>query len=163
MFKRKWPVSDEFKTKVIDIATKLKMDPDHLMAVMAFETGGKFKANTKNMAGSGATGLIQFMPATAKGLGTSVEELAKMTEIEQLDYVYKYLRPFAGKMKTLEDAYMAVLYPAACGKGPNHVLFRRGTITYKQNAGLDINKNGFITVGEAAAKVRSKLESYKEV
>lgn len=163
MFKRKWPVGDDFKAKALEIAQKLKMDPDYLMAVMAFETGGKFKANTKNMAGSGATGLIQFMPATARGLGTSVAELAAMTEIEQLDYVYKYLKPFTGKMNTLEDAYMAVLYPAACGKGPNHVLFRKGTITYSQNAGLDVNKNGFITVAEAAAKVRAKMQTYKEI
>ena len=38
------------------------------MAVMSFETGGTFDPGIRNAAGSGATGLIQFMPSTAAGL-----------------------------------------------------------------------------------------------
>ena len=34
-------------------------------------------AAVKNAAGSGATGLIQFMPRTAQGLGTTTAKLAK--------------------------------------------------------------------------------------
>lgn len=52
-------------------------------------TGERFRANTVNRA-SGATGLIQFMPSTAKQLGTTTDKLAAMTEVDQLDYVAKY-------------------------------------------------------------------------
>lgn len=150
-------VGQEFKDKVMQIADRLGTNPNYLMAVMSFETGGSFSPSRKNMAGSGATGLIQFMPSTAKALGTTVEELAAMTAEEQLDFVAKYLSPFKNRMNTVEDAYMAVLFPAAIGKGQDHVIFKKGNKAYDQNRGLDINDDGAITVGEAADKVRARL------
>lgn len=150
-------VSQEFKDKVMQIADRLGTNPNFLMAVMSFETGGSFSPSKKNMAGSGAVGLIQFMPSTAKALGTTTEALAAMTAEEQLDFVAKYLNPFKNRMKTVEDAYMAVLFPVAIGKGQDHVLFRKNTKVYNQNRGLDLNNDGVITVGEAADKVRSRL------
>ena len=149
----------EFKSKVIAIAKRLRCDPDHLMAVMAFETGQKFTPNVKNAAGSGATGLIQFMPKTATNLGTSTKKLAKMTAIEQLDFVELYFRKTVGSraMPNLSDVYMAVLWPKAVGKSENFVLFEKGTTAYKQNSGLDKNRDGFIRKAEAAAKVFDKL------
>src|SRR5437764_1478114 len=106
-------VSKEFKTKVIAISGRLSCDPSHLMAVMAFETGETFSPSKKSLAGSGATGLIQFMPATAKSLGTTTGKLAAMSAVEQLDFVEKFLKPKAGNFNSLSDLYMAVLFPAA--------------------------------------------------
>ena len=146
----------EFRAKVAEIAGRLGMDPTHLMAVMSFETGGSFSPSERNRT-SGATGLIQFMPSTARGLGTSTSELAQMSPMQQLDYVEKYLEPYAGKMNTVEDAYMAVLWPAAVGRGPSHTLFRQGTAAYRQNSGLDTNGDGRVTAQEAAAKVRARI------
>ena len=60
-----------FTSGVSELAKKYNVPEDYLYAVMSFETGGTFDPAQKNMAGSGATGLIQFMPDTAKGLGTS--------------------------------------------------------------------------------------------
>ena len=148
--------SPAFRQKVVEVAERLKMDPTHLMAVMSFETGETFSSSVKNRH-TGATGLIQFMPKTARSLGTSTSALAQMSPERQLDYVEKYLEPYAGKMNSVEDAYMAVLWPAAVGDGPNRVLFKRGTRTYRQNSGLDINNNGHITAREAANKVRAKI------
>jgi peptidoglycan hydrolase-like protein with peptidoglycan-binding domain len=148
--------SDAFREKVVKIAADLGTDPNFLMAIMSFETGHTFSPKVKNP-GSGATGLIQFMPTTAKGLGTSIEKLVKMTAEEQLDVVAKYLAPFKGRMKTLEDAYMTVLFPKAVGKGSGFVLFKKPSTQFKQNKGLDINGDGLITAGEAAAKVRAGL------
>src|SRR5262249_21098955 len=150
--------SDAFKTKVIQIASDLKVNPNFLTAVMSFESGESFGPSVKNAAGSGAVGLIQFMPATAKGLGTSTKALAAMTAEEQLDFVERHLRRFKGRLRTLEDLYMAVLLPSAVGKPNDHVLFRRGTPAYSQNAGLDADRNGEITKAEAAAKVREKRD-----
>ncbi len=149
-------VSTNFLNKVKTIGLNLGLTPEYLMAVMGFETGGTYSPSIRNPV-SGATGLIQFMPSTAIGLGTSVSKLAQMTAIEQLDYVEKYLRPYKGRFSTLEDAYMAVLWPVAVGKGSNYVLFRSGTIQYTQNSGLDANRDGVVTASEAANKVRKYL------
>jgi hypothetical protein len=149
-------VSEPFKEKVKQIAADLETDPNFLMAIMSFETGHTFSPKKKNPL-SGATGLIQFMPKTASGLGTSIQKLEKMTAEEQLDVVAQYFKPFKGKMTTLEDAYMAVLFPKAIGKGAGFVLFKSPTIAFKQNKGLDIDGNGLITVGEATQKVRKGL------
>ena len=149
-------VSVEFKTKVISIAQDLQVNPDHLMAAMAFETGQTFSPSIKNKL-SGAIGLIQFMPSTAKALGTSSKALAKMTAEEQLDYVKKYLLPYAGRMKTVEDLYMAILYPVAVAKPNSYVLFKDGSKAYEQNSGLDSNEDGMVTKEEAAHKVKKIL------
>lgn len=151
-------VSVGFKVKVKRIAANLGISPDFLMASMAFETGETFSPSIKNVAGSGATGLIQFMPGTARGLGTTTEELAKMTAVRQLDYVEKYFQPYRGRLKTLEDIYLAILYPAAIGMAPEEPLFRRGTKTYEQNSGFDKNNDGVITPAEISIKVRQKYE-----
>ena len=66
-FKWNWTgkhVTPEFKDKVVEISKKLQIEPDDLMAVMAFESG--IDPTTTNSIG--ATGLIQFMPSTAKEL-----------------------------------------------------------------------------------------------
>ena len=150
-------VSDAFKQKVIQIASDLKVNPNFLLAVMSFESGESFSPSVKNGAGSGAVGLIQFMPTTAKGLGTTTAALAAMTAEDQLDFVAKYFRQFKKPLLTIEDVYMAVLMPSAIAKGSDFVLFRKPSKAYDQNKGLDINKDGEITVGEAADRVRKKL------
>ncbi len=147
-------VTVAFKQKVIQIAARLGVSPDYLMACMAFETSGSFSPSIKNAAGSGATGLIQFMPTTAKGLGTSVEALAAMTAEAQLDYVEKYFKATRKPLRTLEDVYMSILYPAAVGRDPASTLFTSGTKKYEQNAGFDSNKDGIITPAEISVKVR---------
>ncbi len=151
-------VSSDFKAKVIKICADLEISPDCLMAAMAFESAETFSPSVKNAAGSGAVGLIQFMPSTADALGTSTTGLAKMTAVDQLDYVRKYFLPHAGKLHSIEDIYMAILYPAAIGQSPDHALFASGTKAYQQNKGLDTNRDGTVTVEEAASKVRAKLE-----
>ncbi|MCE7987629.1 MAG: hypothetical protein DYG89_41220 [Caldilinea sp. CFX5] len=149
--------SQAFKQKVIEMAQRLGTDPNFLMAIMSFESNG-FNPQAKNPH-SGATGLIQFMPKTAEKLGTTTDALARMTAEQQLDYVAKYFAPYTGRLKTLEDAYMAVLWPPAIGQGNNYVLFSSPSREYQQNQLLDLNKDGKITVTEAAAMVRKKLGS----
>ena len=143
-----------FKEKVDAIEQRLKMEPGSLLSIISFETGGSFGADVKNRMGSGATGLIQFMPSTAAGLGTSTKALAQMSPEDQLDYVERYLAPYKGKIGTLKDAYMSVLYPKAIGKPEFYPLFTQGTTAYRQNAGLDRDKKGVVTVGDAVARVR---------
>jgi len=152
----------EFTSGVSELAKKYNVPEDYLYAVMSFETGGTFDPAQKNMAGSGATGLIQFMPDTAKGLGTSTDELSQMTRSEQLKYVDKYFEGTLNKGASLSDVYMSVLLPAAVGKSEDFVLFGKGgayggSRAYSQNRGLDSNNDGSITKAEATAKVRQHL------
>lgn len=153
-------VSQTFRNRVAWIAEDLGVPADYLMAVMAFETGETFSSSVRNAAGSGATGLIQFMPATAVALGTTTDALAAMTPEDQLNYVYRYFLPYKGRIKTLSDLYMAVLWPRAIGKPEDCVLWNKSNMptTYRQNAGLDVDRDGKITKREAASKVQAKLD-----
>lgn len=149
-------VSPVFKERVLWIAETLNVDPDDLMSCMAWESGESFSASKKNLAGSGATGLIQFMPSTARTLGTTTAELAKMTPEDQLNYVYKYFLPFHGRLNNLGDVYMAILWPKGVGKPDHYVVFSGTGATYRQNAGLDVNKDGNVTRAECIVKVQAK-------
>ena len=151
-----------FTQGVTQLAKKYNVPEDYLYAVMGFETGGTFDPAQKNLEGSEATGLIQFMPSTAEGLGTTTEALSKMTRAEQLTYVDKHFASKNIQGGTLSDLYMAVLLPAAVGKPEDYVLFGDGGAyggqrAYEQNKGLDLNKDGKITKAEATSKVAAYL------
>ena len=150
-------VSADFKSRVIAICSGLGCDPSFLMAAMAFETGATFSPTLQNPR-SGATGLIQFLPSTANSLGTSIAALLQMTAVAQLDIVQKYLAPFKGRMRSLSDLYMAILFPAAVGRPDSFVLFAAPAMAYEQNRGLDVNHDGQVTKGEAASKVQARLD-----
>lgn len=124
-----------------------------LMSCMAWESEYTFSPGVLNKAGSGATGLIQFMPLTAKGMGTTVQDLAAMTAEDQLHYVREYFAPYAPRIASLSDMYMAILLPSFVGKSDFSALFTRGTTAYRQNSGLDVNTDGLITKAEATSKV----------
>lgn len=83
-----------------------------------------------------------------------------MTAESQLLYVEKYFLPYKGRLNTLSDVYMAILWPAAIGKPESALLWDAGTrpTTYRQNAGLDADRDYRITKAEAAAKVAKKLK-----
>lgn len=154
-------VSKEFILKVRDIAKRLEMPTEGanwLMACMAFETGETFSPTIKNGAGAPYYGLIQFGAAAAKDAGTTLDALLKMTAEEQLEYVYRFFKPYTGKLKTLSDIYMRILWPVAVGKSEDYVIFdtKVRPTAYVQNKGLDINKDGLVTKAECAAKVQEK-------
>ncbi len=145
----------DFIDAVDNLAFEIGAIPQDLLRIMAFETGNTFNPAEKSKAGTSATGLIQFVEATAKDLGTSTAELAGMTRVEQLEYVSTFLKQ---KLKGVEDPdigdlYMAVLYPKAVGKANDYILFSSGTKRYDVNDGLDLNQDGFITKGEAVDKL----------
>jgi hypothetical protein len=146
----------EFEAKVIDIAAKLDINPNWLMLVMNSESGINEKArNTKYpVQGGYATGLIQFIPSTAKGLGTTTDALYNMSNVEQLDYVYKYFKPYRDKIESFVDLYMVTFFPIAVGKPSNWVLQAKnisaGAIA-RSNPIFDLDKNGTITVAEVEA------------
>lgn len=152
-------ITPAFITQVEAMAQRLGTQPEYLMAVMSFETGGSFSPGVRNAAGSGATGLIQFMPATARELGTSTDALARMSALDQLQYVERYFnnRSDPGDLNTLEGVYTTVLYGSP-RPDPGATLFSQGTAAYRMNAPLDLNGDGRITSGEATHFVRQRID-----
>ena len=141
-------VSSPFAAKVRQIASRLGVPPDYLMAVMWSES--RLDPAATNPEG-GATGLIQFMPATAAGLGTSCEALREMSALDQLDYVERFFRPYAPRCHTFGDFYMACFFPAAIGKEDDYVLQTRKLSAERiarQNPAFDTDRDGRITAGE---------------
>lgn len=157
-------VSQEFRIKVKQIADRQRLNPNWYMAVMAFETGDTFNPAEKNRAGSTGTGLLQFLEKTARSLGTTTRQLSMMTAVEQLDYVEKYFAQYQGRIRSLDDMYMAVLWPIAIGKANDYVMWTKTgqySKEYAQNSGLDKNGDGQITKKEAAERVFRSLERGK--
>lgn len=149
----------QFCEAVTVTAERLHVDPNWLMVVFRFETAGAFRANTRNKY-SGAVGLIQFIPTTAKRLGTTPNKLAAMTLVEQLVYVEKYFAPSAGRMTTVYDMYLVVFAPAFLGRPDRTVLYSRDSVTqlgrnrYNWNKVLDSNKDGRITIRDVKSQIR---------
>lgn len=153
--------------QVNNLAIDLGINPDWLMFVIYFESG--WNPHAKNVY-SGATGLIQFTPNTAHALGTSVEELAMMDSLEQMTYVRKYFKPYAHKMQSLEDVYLAVFFPEAIGKADDYVLQTKTISAEKiasQNKIFDLDSDLRVTKGEVMQYLsnwinKNKINLYME-
>lgn len=142
--------------KIVKVARAIGVPPSDLAAAISFETAGSFDPAQKNLGGGSAIGLIQFMPPTARHLGTTSRDLAAMTFVEQMDYVQKYFKPLIGRLRNVRDLYMGIFAPIGVGKDPSFRLPYKGR-AYEQNKGLDRNKDGSITVGEASQPVTNIL------
>lgn len=157
-------ISQEFLNSVAWTCRQLMPDRDlsefmgEMLSCMAFETGYSFSPAVRNAAGSGATGLIQFMPTTARNLGTTTDKLAKMSQVQQMNFVYKYFEPYKGRLANLGDVYLAIFYPVAMNKPDDWVIAHKGSKVYTQNAGFDRNKKGYITRGDTLRAVRDAYQ-----
>lgn len=153
-----------FAVKVVDISNRLGIDPNWLMATMWIES--KLDPTAVNSI-SGATGLIQFIPKTATSLGTTTTRLKTMSNVDQLDYVYKYLKDYKSKINSFTDCYFAVFFPDAIGKYSDYVLQSYGlsaSFVAKQNSGYDENKDNEITFRELESKILLLVDpSYRQI
>ena len=156
----------EFLKEVKRVARKIGVHPSDLLGLMASESGLNPQARNK----SGATGLIQFMPDTARGLGTSTSALYNMNRVEQMKYVEKFLVSTVPKNATPGHLYTAVFLPAFAKKSADYVVAKRGGFTdswgnhpaawYTHNAGLDMNKDGSITIAELGERIQKKKREF---
>jgi hypothetical protein len=120
-----YPNAEPVAKNIVSLSKKLGIpDAGWLANLINFETGGRFSPSITNHIG--ATGLIQFIPDTAKGLGTSTAELRQMTHQEQWVYVEEYFMRKKRRGATFNnptDVYMAVYFPAAMGKGGDFSIY----------------------------------------
>lgn len=142
---------------LVSAANWIGINPDWLASVIKFESN--FDPARPNAAGSGAMGLIQFMPSTARNLGTTTTALSKMTFVQQLEYVKKYFAPYRGKLHSLEDTYLVVFYPKAIGQPDDYIVGEAGSAVYEQNAGFDRDDKGYITKHDITSTIRSVYNS----
>ena len=159
----------EFDRKARNISALLGINPNWLMMVMWSES--RLDAQAVNMqpgdtqdpakrSANRATGLIQFMPDTAKLLGTTTTALYNMSNTEQLGYVYKYFKPWTGKIKSYFDLYFVTFFPDAIGKPDDYVLQtskKPASLIAKQNPFFDVNKYGKLTVGEIRRRMYESI------
>lgn len=135
-----------FEDKVKEMARLLAIRPEWIMATIDSESD--FNPRIYNRKGSGAKGLIQWMPRTLREFGIS--KLPEAPHL-QLDYVYHYLnerQQTFGKFKSLTDVKLALLYPKAVGKPSSYALYSYPSKRYTQNQGLDMNQDGQVTVND---------------
>ena len=160
-------ISTSFSSKLNDISQELGMNPRDLLLVMYLESG--VNPSAKNPHG-GATGLIQFMPDTLKGMGLSKDQVSSFGQKsaeEQLDYVKQYVQGHRGLIggqpfTSATQYYIANFWPIALkkwnGTDPNEnknvVIVSANSnnpaerAAYKENKILDTNNDGVITVGD---------------
>ena len=159
----------EFEQTLRNLASLLGINPNWLMMVMWNESRLNAQAvnkqpgdseNPLTRAASRATGLIQFMPDTAIRLGTTTKTLYNLSAIDQLQYVYKYFKPWSGKIKDYFDLYIITFFPAALGKPDEYILETSklsAALIAKQNPFFDVNKDGKITVGEIKRRMYESI------
>ncbi len=84
-----------------------------------------------------------------------------MSNLDQLDYVEKYLARFKGKLTDYVDLYCAVFYPAAVGKAD---CFRiTSDKVAQQNPIFDLNKDLDITKAEIRQALLKQIpNNYRE-
>ncbi len=151
-----------FRKKVVQIAKNIGLPQEKyeganwLMAIMALETQKSFNPSKQNR--FGYTGLIQLGEDVASRLGTTTSALKRMSAVNQLDYVEKYfsLKEFNGKLNTLTDLYLAVLYPTACGHGKEKEFIVLKNRAYKNNPLFFKEKDERDKNGKAKAKENGK-------
>jgi hypothetical protein len=174
----------EFIAKLGEMAARLEIPRDFILAVMSFESW--LDPAAENQWNHAYFGLIQFGQAAVDDMNNKVgvNWLAKMglkppdkaiklqslTAVEQLPYVELYLLQHgipkavaaakkAGRVVTIEELYMSILGGTASKGSDSNAVWKKDdpkktNDTYDQNSGLDSNNDGQITVQEASDTVR---------
>jgi hypothetical protein len=93
---------------------------------------------------SGASGLFQFMPTSAKEIGYNTADIRRMTPVQQLEVYDDYLDRWNYDSRNHLGVMQAA--PSKAGSSPNTVVYRRGSAAYAQNTPWRPADGGHITV-----------------
>jgi hypothetical protein len=150
-------------------AEELGISPDALATIISLESGFDPQAQNKN---TKATGIIQFIPSTAKVLGTTVEALSGMSFQQQLPFAVKFYARSKCAGLGVGRLYLCTFCPAVMDEPDEFVIAREGveekgpcgtqSKVYAQNRGLDATKDGVLTVGDVQATIEGRLAAASE-
>ena len=114
----------DFNRKLQLVADKLGVNAGDLMKIIKHESGGRPTAQDP---WGVSAGLIGFTGGTARSLGTTKEELLKMSAVDQLDYVYRYYKMVGLKPGSdVGNMYMLTFMPAYAYASDDTVLGQQG-------------------------------------
>lgn len=106
-----------------------------------------------------ASGLFQFIPSTARGLGTTSEAIRRMSPVQQLEVYQRYLRnanyaggPF-GVVQAAPSTYRSLVgrYGTWSSVPNSTVIYGTGTAAWRANPGWRPSNGGPITKGSIEA------------
>ena len=152
----------KFLKAIEGLSARRDINPAQLLGLIASESG--FNAQASNA--SGATGLIQFMPMVAERMGITTEDIGKMNRSDQVGLIDQYFsmnqlpnNPSAGQL------YTNVFMPSLTNKGSDYEITREddkynNAYIYRENAGLDKNKDGIITIDEMGGRIFDKMNEF---
>lgn len=153
----------DFPSVFAGVVERLGWSQDHadmLASLISHESG--FRASALNP--QRHAGLIQFSPGTLAKWGLTPEEVVSMRAIDQIGLVERYFKPIKGIAP--RDIAMAGL-GWGIGKPDDVIVWSKdGTLGerdsvqpkgYAQNPGLDVDKDGLITLGEIRDDVARPL------
>lgn len=149
------------KCEIVDfvlLCDSFDYNANHLSKVIEHESG--YKTHALNPS-TKASGIIQFLPSTARGLGTSAASIRKMSFRSQLKLTMKYLKSIESMTNTqIQDSidmYLAVFHPKTLKQRYSRgrtVIFRRGTEGYRLNSNNDLNRDGDIDIYDVGRLMR---------
>lgn len=145
---------DEFTRRVIEISDTLGVDPNWSMVLMNSESG--LKSNAKNRF-TGAYGLFQLTPGTAKHMKVDFSKYKDMNQLQQLEVFLQYFIPFKNRMHSFVDMYLCCFYPmgGAVMRIQGDYIFPKSVCV--QNKSFDIDKDGVLHLWEVRNYMRKKI------
>lgn len=131
----------EFQAKLAEMQDKYPgLQKEQLYAIINGESS--FNTAAFNSA-TGASGLFQFIPSTAQGLGVTTAEIREMNPTQQLEVYDRYLQQSGYRGGDLGIIQAA---PAYYGRPDSFEVYAQGTRAYDLNPGWR-GSDGRITVG----------------
>lgn len=124
-------------------------DPALVGAVISFESAWNPNARNPN---SNAVGLIQWTTTGAEAQGFEREQIAAMGADAQIDLVADWYGQHNTSNWRVVDYYLAVFAPGAIGKSAGAAVYSAPSKAYEQNAGLDVDNDGVITVADITSR-----------
>lgn len=147
------------RSDVEPMAERHGWNANAIYSVIMSESGGKPTAKNKR---GGAVGLLQFMPATLRGMGLTSADVLAMNASDQLALVERWFVGSPLRKNASPGEYYAVVFlPGRYasrvprkGDAEGVVLTERGEQYYDWNPLLDTNQDGKITVGDLTERLK---------
>jgi hypothetical protein len=161
-------LTNGFFAKLQAMCGRLGCNPLDMLAVMMRESEVKATAHNSSQTvteSDDAWGLNQIMTfhftKSPNALGWDparpAREFTTLSAEDQLPFVERYFRPYTGHLGSIGAIYAVNFLPgrvAQRGSDPGTVLTTKGENFYTSNSGLDVNRDGNITIDDLSQAAR---------